>query len=124
MRHRFTLLAITFLACAPAQTLVDLRTQTKSVDFSSATTTKPFKSGTALPATCGVGEAFFKTNAPAGSNIYACTSQNTWTLQGGATLSGDVTGSTSTTVVGQIQGRPVSSTAPASGQSMVWNRST
>ena len=124
MRYRFALLAITFLGCAPAQTLVDLRTQTKSVDFSSATTTKPFKSGTALPATCGVGEAFFKTNSQAGSNLYACTSQNTWTLQSAATLSGDVTGSTSATVVTQIQGRPVSSTAPTSGQSMVWNSST
>ena len=124
MRYRFTLLEITFLACASAQTLVDLRTQTKSVDFSSATTTKPFKSGTALPATCGVGEAFFKSNAPAGSNLYACTSQNTWTLQGGAALSGDVSGAMSSTVVTRIQGQPVSSTAPGSGQSMVWNSST
>ncbi len=113
------------LVCASAQTLVDLRTQTKSVDFTGATTTKPFKSGTTLPATCGVGEAFFKSNAAAGSNWYACTAVNAWTLQSGSpVLAGDVTGSTSATVVGQIQGRPVSATAPAGGQSMVWNSST
>jgi hypothetical protein len=66
-----------------AQTQVDLKTQSKSVDFSSANTTKPFKSGTVLPATCSVGEAFFKSNAPAGTNVFACTSLNSWTLQSG-----------------------------------------
>src|SRR3984885_15544109 len=66
-----------------AQTLVDLRTQSKSVDFSGASTTKPMKTGTVLPAACGLGEAFFQTNAPAGSNLYLCTSQNSWTLQSG-----------------------------------------
>ena len=125
MRYRYALLTTSFLACAGAQTLVDLRTQTKSVDFSSAITTKPFKSGTVLPATCSVGEAFFKSNAPAGSNWYACTALNTWTLQSGApTLAGDVTGTTSATVVTQIQGRPVASTAPSSGQSLAWNSTT
>jgi len=105
-----------------AQTLVDLRTQSKSVDFSGANTTKPFKSGTALPATCGLGEAFFKSNAPAGSNWYACTATNSWTLQSGApTLAGDVTGPVTSTVVTQIQGQPVSSIAPTDGQSLVWN---
>jgi hypothetical protein len=107
------------------QTLVDLRTQSKSVDFTSASTTKPFKSGTTLPATCGVGEVFFKTNAAAGSNLYACTATNSWTLESGATtLSGDVTGSPSATVVSQIQGRAVSATAPANGQSLAWSSAT
>ncbi|MBZ5609805.1 MAG: hypothetical protein LAP38_16205 [Acidobacteriia bacterium] len=126
MLYRRVLLAAALLACSThGQTLVDLRTQSKSIDFSSANTTKPFKSGTALPATCSIGEAFFKTNAPAGSNLYACTALNAWTLQsGGAALAGDVTGSTGATVVTQIQGRPVSSTAPAGGQSMVWNSGT
>jgi len=125
MRFRCALLAITFITCAAAQTLVDLRTQTKSVDFSGATTTKPFKSGTTLPGTCSVGEAFFKTNAAAGSNLYACTALNTWTLQtGGSTLAGDVTGTLGATVVTQIQGRAVSSTVPASGQSLAWSAST
>ena len=77
-----------------AQTLVDLRTQSKSVDFTTATTTKPMKTGTVLPAACGLGEAFFKTNAPAGSNLYLCTSQNSWTLQSGTPGPAGPTGST------------------------------
>lgn len=38
--------------------------------------------GTALPSTCQVGRLFFDTDATAGSNVYGCTSANTWTLQG------------------------------------------
>jgi hypothetical protein len=129
MRYRDAVL-VSVLACAghaPAgygQTLVDLRNQAKNVDFSSANTTKPFKSGALLPATCSVGEAFFNTNSTAGSNLYACTALNTWSLQaGGSTLYGDVIGALSSTVVTQIQGRPVSSTAPTSSQALVWNSS-
>lgn len=40
-------------------------------------------SGTTPPATCTVGELFYDTDAPAGSNLYACTATNTWTLQSG-----------------------------------------
>lgn len=69
-----------------AQTTVDLRTQAKNVDFTQAATTKPNKSGTALPATCGVGETFFLTNAPAGQNLYGCTTANTWSPIGASTL--------------------------------------
>jgi hypothetical protein len=72
------------LAAGPlaAQTQVDLKTQTKDVDFSGAPTTKPVKAGTALPATCGAGELFFKTNAAPGGNLYLCTAANTWTPSG------------------------------------------
>jgi hypothetical protein len=63
------------------QTQVDLPTQSKRVDFSGANATKPFKSGTVLPPACSVGEMFFKLDAPAGANLYACTSLNTWTPQ-------------------------------------------
>lgn len=80
--------------------------------------------GTTLPATCYTGDLFFKTNATAGSNVYACVSTNTWVTQGVATLGGDVTGQTTAATVTQIQGRPVSSTAPASGQALTWNSST
>jgi hypothetical protein len=65
-----------------AQTQVDLKTQTKNVDFTAAPTTKPVKAGTALPATCGAGELFFKTNAAPGGNLYLCTAANTWTQNG------------------------------------------
>jgi hypothetical protein len=126
MRYRNAIFVVALSACvAGAQTLVDLRTQSKSVDFSAATATKPFKSGTALPATCGIGEAFFLSNAPPGSNWYACTATNSWTIQSGAPfLAGDVTGASTATVVAGIQGRAVSLTAPTGGQSLVWNSGT
>ena len=60
MRSRYAAgLAAVLITCgADGQTAVDLRTQSKSVDFTSAATTKPFKSGTVLPAACGVGKRF------------------------------------------------------------------
>lgn len=110
---------------ASGQTQVDIRTQTKDVDFSGASATKPFQTGTTLPATCAVGAAFFNTSAPAGSNWYACTATNTWTLQSGApTLSGDVTGAVGANTVTKIQGRAVAATAPTSGQSLAWSSSS
>lgn len=51
-------------------------------DISGKTSTKPVKTGTAAPGTCTVGELFYDTDATAGQNIYACTSTNTWTLEG------------------------------------------
>ena len=83
---RTTLLSLLSLSItiACAQTQVDLRTQSKQVDFTGAAFTKPIRSGSTLPATCGNGEFFFNTAAPIGANLYACTSTNTWTLEGGA----------------------------------------
>ena len=83
MQSRCVILVPVLLASLAAQTQVDLKTQSKSVDFSNANATKPFKSGTVLPATCTVGDAFFKTNAAAGANYFACTATNAWTLQSG-----------------------------------------
>ena len=88
----FTLAAGIRLA---AQTQVDLRTQSKGVDFTAAQSTKPFKSGGTLPATCAQGEMFFLTAASAGTNLYGCTATNTWTLQtggGGGTVQVQNTG--------------------------------
>lgn len=51
-------------------------------DISGKTSTKPMKTGTTLPGTCAVGEYFMDTDAAVGQNTYACTSTNTWTLQG------------------------------------------
>jgi len=68
---------------AMAQTQIDLSTQTKKVDFSNASSTKPVQTGTTLPGTCAVGQMYFKSNAPAGTNLYACTSTNVWTAQAG-----------------------------------------
>jgi hypothetical protein len=144
------LLAICALAAAlvrpaGAQTRIDLRTQGKNVDFSAATSTKPFRTGTVLPGSCSVGETFFKTDVVAGQNLYACTAQNVWTLQSGASgvpsatgnanrvlsndgataawrsLGGDVGGRPDAVTVTGIQGRPVGSTTPADGQVLRWD---
>ena len=66
----------------PAQTAIDLRTQAKNVDFSQAATTKPNKSGAALPVTCGIGETYFLTSAAPGGNLYGCTTLNSWSPLG------------------------------------------
>ena len=68
------------------QTRIHLQTQGKAVDFSSATSTRPAKTGTSLPATCVTGEVYFKTDAAAGANWYGCTATNTWTLLGGGAV--------------------------------------
>lgn len=74
----------------PAQTHLDLRTQTKSADLSSIGATKPAQTGSTLPSTCGVGELFFLIGAPAGTNLNLCAAANQWTASvggsGGDTL--------------------------------------
>jgi hypothetical protein len=66
-----------------AQTQVDLRTQSKTVDFGSAQSTRPFTTGSALPPTCVQGDMFFLTVAAAGANMYGCASANTWSPEYG-----------------------------------------
>ncbi|MCU1260487.1 MAG: hypothetical protein JWO80_3372 [Bryobacterales bacterium] len=129
------------------QTTIDLRTQSKSVDFSAASATKPLKTGTVLPASCGTGELFFQLGAPAGKNTYGCIAPNTWTLQSGSTglpdgtnhanqvlstdgtnagwqaFSGDVTGAPQSLRVSGLQGRQLAGTQPADGQVLRWNSS-
>ena len=73
---------------AIAQTTIDLRTQSKSVDFSQASATKPYKTGTSLPATCEVGEAFFDLSEVAGSNLHLCTATDTWSKVSGGGIAG------------------------------------
>lgn len=77
---------------AMAQTTsIDLRSQSRNVDFGSAASTRPFKTGSALPATCTTGETFFSTTAPAGRNIFGCIATNTWTVMGGSDIPLNVT---------------------------------
>lgn len=87
-RSLIVLLCLLSAAAVPAlpQTQIDLRTQAKQVDFSAASHTKPFKTGTSLPLTCTAGEAYFRTDATAGQNLYGCTSANSWTLQSGGAV--------------------------------------
>ncbi len=56
--------------------------------------TAPINSGASLPATCVASPPayFHLTTAPAGSNLYACLTTNTWTQLSGATLVADNTG--------------------------------
>ena len=140
------LLWAVFVATGEGQTLVDLRTQTKSVDFSGAASTKPMQTGSSIPATCAVGQFYFLTSAPAGSNVYACDAVNVWTLEGsnfpaytGSTnellsssggttqwlaLGGDLSGSPNTVTVKGLQGWAVATTAPSNGQVLEWNAAT
>ena len=137
---------LAFIAAGEGQTFVDLRTQSKSVDFSGALSTKPMQTGSSLPAACAVGQFFFLTTAPAGSNVYACSPVNTWTVEGnslsvnagttnevlssnGSTiqwlaLGGDISGAPAGLTVNRLQGRSVSNTAPSSGQVLQWNATT
>ena len=144
--HRFLFVAFATGALHAQITQLDLHFQSRDVDFSSANATKPFKSGITLPSVCGIGEMFFKVDGAAGANLYGCTALNAWTLEqvmlpsvtgnSGKILStdgtsmlfsslgGDVSGSPASVAVTQIQGRPVSSAAPGSGQALAWNAST
>jgi hypothetical protein len=86
-----------------AQTRVDLQNQSKNVNLQAAPFTAPLKSGAVLPATCTQAQLFFETTAPAGANLFGCTSTNTWSLQGGTGGSGSggsLTIDSSGTVVG------------------------
>jgi hypothetical protein len=66
---------------ALGQTKLDLKTQSKDVDFSGAASVKPFPAGLALPAICQPGNMFFETNAPAGANVFGCVATNTWAAE-------------------------------------------
>jgi hypothetical protein len=64
-------------------TQIDLRLQSRNVDFSGASATKPLRLGTGLPSTCGLGEMYYRLDAAAGMNVYGCTATNSWTLEQG-----------------------------------------
>lgn len=89
------------IGCAYGQsTSMGGRTMKGDWDASNAHTTKPAKAGTALPATCSTGEAFFNTGATGGQNLYLCKPDNTWTqvsASGGATGATGPTGLTGAT---------------------------
>ncbi len=62
-------------------TSVDLQVQGRNPDFSNFLFTRPITVGTALPASCQVGQFYFNSAASAGANLYACTAPNVWTLE-------------------------------------------
>lgn len=140
---RFSLIAAGLASAGWTQTQVDLRTQVKSIDFSAALYTLPSQTGPILPSNCEVGMTFILTTSIAGQNWYICTSTNQWTLQGNTLpsvtgksgmvlsndgtsllwngLGGDVSGALSSLTVNKLQGRPVNSAAPVTGQLLGWN---
>src|SRR5262249_18750931 len=82
-RTSCVLLLLTTAASVNGQTKIDLSGQGRNIDFSTATFTKPAKSGILLPVLCSPGELFFKLDASPGSNLYACTAVNVWSLLSG-----------------------------------------
>jgi hypothetical protein len=99
----FWILAI---PCAAQQIINGSRTLLGNWDASGAATTKPAKTGTVAPATCGVGEVFFNSSASPGANLYLCAAANSWTQvlgtgggTGAANFRQAFTGVTSVTLV-------------------------
>ncbi len=131
---------IAVAGCGKSQTRLDLRTQSRNVDFSSAVSSRPARTGSTLPANCGAGELFFNTGSN-GTGLYTCAPSNTWSPAGlpsavnksGQVLGtngvspvwqavgGDVNGALGALAVQGIQGRPIASTVPATGQMLGWN---
>lgn len=97
-KHFLLLLALLLATSSFAQTLVDLRTQSKSVDFSALPSTRPVQVGTTLPATCQVGQLFFNSASASGANLYGCSATNVWTVESG----GGGSSSSGVTMVSQL----------------------
>jgi hypothetical protein len=143
---RCVCVAAAMIGAARGQTQIDLRTQGKNIDFSSAARTRPSKTGTLVPTVCTIGETFVKTDAAAGKNLYICTAVNVWTVQGvevpdptgkvnqvltndgsgynWQALGGDVSGPPGTVTVSGLGGRKLGSLTPLDGQFLKWNAGT
>ncbi|HUQ90183.1 MAG TPA: hypothetical protein VM120_00800 [Bryobacteraceae bacterium] len=145
-------LALALASTSPSQTTVNLRTQSRNVDFGTAPFTRPMKTGTSLPPACTQGDMFFKSDALAGSNLFGCTAAGVWTQQAGGggggsslpsmtgnsgkllttdgnvslwqALGGDIGGIPAAVTVTKLQNRTVSAATPVTGQALIWNGST
>jgi hypothetical protein len=71
--------ALTLASNIAGQTRIDFASQGKNIDFANAEWTRPFKIGTALPATCRQGESFFRISAAGASVLHICDPANSWT---------------------------------------------
>lgn len=131
------------LALAPAawgQTAVDLRTQSKSVDWRNAVRTFPVRMGTDISPQCVTGEIFLRLGGESGRALYYCDSEGQWQVAGmpanGVTgqvlchdgnapywcsLGGDTTGPASDSRVVRLQGRAVNETPPDDGSVLGWD---
>lgn len=96
MKHRISQVGVKAAAlCALAgvgilaQTVVDLKTQAKNVDFSSAAATKPNRVLTGdLPASCSPGETVLLLGSGGVTELYGCASPGTWKMLVRETASG------------------------------------
>ena len=115
------------------------------MNFSEAGITKPFQTGTVLPAVCTTGETFFKSDGSPNKSLYTCAQNGTWAqvgddgipAPGGANrvlstdgtsadwraMGGDISGPPQALQVQGIQGRVIAPDAPQSGQVLSWNSS-
>lgn len=75
-----TVLAASVLAASAQTTINGNRSITGAWDASAATSTKPVKTGTADPATCALGEMFYRTDS---NTLKFCSATNVWTAGGG-----------------------------------------
>jgi hypothetical protein len=78
-------MAILMAACVLAygDTVINgNRTVLGSWDASAATSVKPVKMGTSLPAACQTGEAFFRTDVQASRGLFLCGPANVWSQAG------------------------------------------
>jgi hypothetical protein len=78
---RYAAAAAALVCAGYGQTLVNLGTQSRNINFTGAQGTSPVQMGTTLPSSCSQGQMFFNSAATAGQNLYACTSANVWTAQ-------------------------------------------
>lgn len=89
--------------CTVGASLYQATDQPTGLQIYGCTTTNawtriPYSQGASNPGTCSVGQIFFNTAATAGSNLYLCTSANTYTQVAGSSsgitaLTGDVSAS-------------------------------
>jgi hypothetical protein len=88
---------------AAGQTKVDLSAQSKNVDFSQASSVRPFPTGSMLPPTCSVGQMFYLTGSPL--PVEQCIAPNVWLsitgLNGNAILNVQRTSGTQLTIGSQ-----------------------
>lgn len=104
VRHFLGVFSMLLASTVSGQTLINLGSQGRNVDFTNFPFTRPLKTGSSLPSTCTVSDVFLNTAAAAGQNLFVCTSTNTWSQQGGLPDPGNSglvkrTGPNTTTVV-------------------------
>lgn len=143
MSHKnFVGLLLCIAGTAVGQTRLDLRGQSRTMDFSNAPFTKPMRVANTLPGLCGAGEFQLLLGGLNNGRLYTCLSANLWSeltmppAQNGLngtvlstngnqatwrSLGGDLTGSPEAMRVTHLQNRPIVPTAPQTGQALIWN---